>query len=152
MQDNTEYIPVEELAVLLGITPRQAARYAEKVRTIKAGKRILYHREDVKELVEERRLEDKARGEARKIEPPKPKAELMPTGEVLSFVREQLDRVDAVQQQLLQAAHRIGALEEENRRLKEALSKTALPWWKRLFAAPAPEPPPQDDTSTSDQT
>jgi hypothetical protein len=55
--DLDQYMPVEELAALLGLSPRQASRYgagdAPKLRTRQLGKRILYHRDDAQRLRQE---------------------------------------------------------------------------------------------------
>jgi hypothetical protein len=55
MSDSTaDYITIEEVAALLDLSSRQASRYGQgegaRLRTRRAGKRILYHRGDVESL------------------------------------------------------------------------------------------------------
>jgi hypothetical protein len=55
MSDSTaDYITIEEVAALLDLSSRQASRYGKgegaRLRTRRAGKRILYHRGDVESL------------------------------------------------------------------------------------------------------
>jgi small-conductance mechanosensitive channel len=183
MQDEPpeeHYIPVEEVAVILGVTIRQASRYADRVRTRKAGKRVLFHKGDIDAVAEEKRIEDAARGEARKYEPPKSKTELVPVGEMLDYLRERDAKIDQQQQQLIAAARRIGELEvqlqqrllpEDAQHLRQRLAEVEAQatqlhaelerknksWWERLFGTPTreeplPVPPRHEETSTTDET
>ena len=156
--ENEQYIPVEEAGRILGVTPRQANRYGTegKIRTRKAGKRIMYHRGDVEALAEDL-------GVAFKPQKQQPQMELMPPGEVLNYLQQRDAQVYELTSKLTEAYHRIGQLEgtmqqrllpEDERqlrqqivdlererselraeleRLKEEQENKPQPWWKRLF-------------------
>ena len=143
VSSHDEYIPVEVVADRLRLSVRQATRYAEKVRTIKKGRRIYYHREDVETLADELNVEER-------VSPP-PRTEMMPAGEVMqTFERQQeriaqlerergrLEGVLQTQQQLLEDA------DETRRKLEEIINERdrlraenellrARPWWRRLL-------------------
>ncbi len=145
-----EYITVEDAADILRVVPRQVNRYGNgpdaRLRTRKAGRRVLYHRGDVETLADDLGVINKPRA-------PRPTAaDLIPAGEVLQQWREREQehdrRVDDLQAQLNAAARRIGELEaqlqsrlapEQERALRDELAayKTQLsggrPWWKRLL-------------------
>ncbi len=104
MQENPDYIPVEEAAQLLGVTTRQAARYGERVRTKRVGKRVLYHRDDIAQIAQERNLE-------RSYE----RSTTLTSDEFLTYLRERDQQLASLIKQLLDAAHRIGVLEEQLR-------------------------------------
>lgn len=95
MTNDDDYIPVERVAERLRLSIRQATRYAEKVRHKRVGRRIFYHREDVETLASELNTEER--------EPPPPRAEMMPAGEVLQTFERQ-------QAQLVAMSHEIGRL------------------------------------------
>lgn len=109
MQEGEAYIPVEEAAALLGVTPRQAARYKDRVRTKRAGQRILYHRGDIEQQAALKGQGQDARAAAKVYQPPKPAR--IPTDEFIQYLREREQHSDRLQEQLRQAAHRIGELE-----------------------------------------
>lgn len=151
------YMTVEDASAVLGVTTRQVNRYGKgdppKIRTYRAGKRLLYSRDDVESLADDL-------GVMRTVGAQQPaKAELVPLGEMLRYQREREqdhDRhVNDLQGQLQQAAKRVGELEAqlaqrplladhtalqserdvlaaENTRLRAALDKTR-PWWLRFF-------------------
>ena len=122
---------------------RQATRYAEKVRTLKKGRRIYYHREDVETLADELNVEERV--------PPPPRTEMMPTGEVMATFERQQERIAALerergrlegmlttQQRLLEDANETRRkLEEvtgERDQLRTELEQLkARPWWRRMF-------------------
>ncbi len=138
-----KYMPVEAVANRLRLSVRQATRYAERVRTLKKGRRIYYHRDDVEELADELNVEERV--------PTPPRTEMMPAGEVMqTFERQQeriaqlerergrLEGVLTTQQRLLEDAdetrRRLEAVTAERDRLKSALERErSLPWWRRLF-------------------
>ncbi len=106
-----EYIPVEDAAYILQLTTRQVHRYGSdpnpRLRTRRLGKRVIFHRGDVEALAAEL-------GAIRKVgerPPPAPKAELMPIGEMLSYLRERDQQLADVQSQMNQALIRIGQLQ-----------------------------------------
>jgi hypothetical protein len=160
------YIPVEEVAVRLGVSIRQASRYAAKVRTQRIGQRMFYHRDDIEEQARLKGIEYQASlgKEACRRTEKLPRVELMPPGDMLDYLRDRDTQVAHLQQQLLQAVHRIGELETllqqrllpedadllrrqlmeseadrtvlrtEMARLQTDHKRAVQPWWKKLFA------------------
>lgn len=110
----SEYITVEAAAAVLNVTTRQVNRYGKgdppKIRTHRAGKRLLYHAGDVDALADEL-------GSVRSVAPPAAKAEMVPLGEMLQYQRErELDHQRHVQEleiELRRAAKRVGELEAQ---------------------------------------
>ena len=110
----SEYITVEAASAALNVTTRQVNRYGKgeppKIRTQRAGKRLLYHAGDVDALADEL-------GTVRSVAPPVAKAELVPLGEMLQYQREREQdharHVNDLQGQLIQAAKRVGELEAQ---------------------------------------
>ncbi len=94
--DNELYLTVEEVANRLKLSPRQAARYADRVRTRKSGKRTMFHAGEVEKLAEELNVEYRP--------PPMPRAEMVPVGEMLQHQRQQ-------QQEIANLSYQIGRLE-----------------------------------------
>ncbi len=96
-----EYITVEEAASLLRVSIRQANRYGSgdnpRIRTRKAGKRILYHRGDVEALANDLGVAYKPIAKQQPVE-------LLPPGDVLNLVRD-------LQERLMLTTRRIGELE-----------------------------------------
>ena len=133
--DEDEYITVEAAAAILGVTTRQANRYGSgnppRVRIQRAGRRILYHRGDVEALADEL-------GAHRRLTPPPPtRADLIPAGEMLDYLRERDAQLEALQAQLRTAAHRIGELEgelaaiqAERDAIRQQLTAAPRPWWR----------------------
>ena len=121
-----DYITVEDAAAILGVTPRQANRYgsgnAPRIRTQRAGRRILYHRGDVEALAD-------GLGAHRRLAPAQPaRADLIPAGEMLDYLRERDARIDALQD-------RVSTLERENGELRGQLRALLgppprRPWWR----------------------
>jgi len=109
-----EYITVEAASAALNVTTRQVNRYGKgeppKLRTQRAGKRLLYHADDVDALADEL-------GTVRSVAPQGAKAELVPLGEMLQYQREREQdharHVNDLQGQLIQAARRVGELEAQ---------------------------------------
>lgn len=156
--NDEEYIGAEDAAKILRVTSRMVYRYGEgdnpKLRTIRTGRRILFHRGDVQTLAEEQNAAQR----------PSPTTDIIPASELLDFVRE-------LQGQLMLASRRIGELEgilgqrllpedeqalktriadltaerdqlqQEKERLQAELEKgqdppeleQKRPWWQRLF-------------------
>lgn len=154
------YVPVGEVADLLGVSQRQATRYASKVRTQQDGRRILYHRGDVEQLAQERG--------AKHDRPLAVHTEVMPQGEIADLLREthakneqlnqQVGRLTGLldaQQQRAQLAEqtqrqlsvdidetrrqrdeleaRAAAAEAERDQLRAELEQVRRSWWQRLF-------------------
>jgi hypothetical protein len=148
MEDDQEYeyIPVETAADILKMSPRMVNKYGNdgRLRTKKAGRRVLYVRTDVETLADELGVDLRP--------PPKaPRADLVPVGEMMDYIRDRDTKNEALQHQLLQAVAEIATLRErlEHTRLltddNEALRKriqelesqldeeTNKPWYKKLF-------------------
>lgn len=155
-----EYIGAEDAAKILRVTSRMVYRYGEgetpKLRTIRTGRRILFHQGDVQALAEEQNASQR----------PSPTTDIIPASELLDFVRE-------LQGQLMLASRRIGELEgilgqrllpedeqalkkqitdltaerdqlqQERERLQAELEKEQAPteleqkrsWWQKLFGS-----------------
>jgi multidrug resistance efflux pump len=108
MVDDAEYIPVEEVAEILQVTTRQAHRHGEgenaRLRKRKAGRRVMFNRTDVEALAADLGVLDRPRAQ-------RPKTDLVPTGEMLDYIRERDRRLEEYQHQLIQAAAEIGRLQ-----------------------------------------
>ena len=143
--NDAEYIPVETAAEILKITTRHVNRFGNegKIRTRKAGRRILYLREDVQALAEELGVD--------LVPVPRPlKADLVPAGEMLEYIRERDRNLEEMQRQLIAIANQNGRLQEQaatakllmddNQSLRERiavleaeLAQANHPWYKKLF-------------------
>ena len=110
---DSEYISVEAAAETLRMTARQVNRYGNegRIQTRRAGRRVLYLRTDVEALAVELGVAHRPA--------PRPRAELVPVGHMLDYIRERDTRLDDLQKQLLAAAAEIG-------RLQQALDQTRL--------------------------
>jgi chromosome segregation ATPase len=155
------YIPVEDVADLLGVSQRQATRYAKKVRTQQDGRRILFHRGDVKRLAQERDVKhDRPLAVHTEVIPPGRLLELITqqqheitrisrdNGELAERLRTQVQRAevadhdrqklledkDETSRQMSQAQARADAAEAEVERLRATLERLRRSWWRRLFS------------------
>ncbi len=100
MTEHNEYIPVEEAAELLHLTPRMVNNYGKppytRIKTKRVSRRILYFKSDVLALAEELGTSN---------QPPKPqKTQLVPVGEMLEYLTQ-------TQKQLNQAMLEVGRLQ-----------------------------------------
>jgi regulator of replication initiation timing len=155
------YIPVEDVADLLGVSQRQATRYAKKVRTQQDGRRIMYHRADVEKLAQERG--------AKHDRPLAVHTEVIPPGRLLDIITQQqqdnmrisrengelaerlkaeqqradqaeqaqrklLEDSDETSRQMSQAQARATTAEAEAERLRLELERLRRSWWRRLFS------------------
>ena len=130
-----EYITVEEAASRLGVTTRQVNRYGggdrPKLRTARAGRRILYHRGDVDALGDEL-------GAHRRLAPAQPtRADLIPAGEMLDYLRERDTQLGELQAELARLSQENGALRArledvttERDRVRGLLEAAERPWWR----------------------
>ncbi len=159
MTDNDEeWLTVEQVAQHLRVSVRHASRYGERVRTKKAGKRILYHRGDIEALGVELGVDNKPLV-------PLP-IEMLPAGEMLSTIERHQAQLFAMAQQLADVNRELGRLQgviegqqpiidehpklqqyvrelqADRDRLREALHEAERsqqpeperrPWWRRLL-------------------
>ncbi len=140
---------MEEVAAIMGLSIRQASRYASKVRTERINQRVLFHRGDVMEQARLKGIEHEARERAATYQPKPTKTDLVPASDMLEYIRERDRQLAEVQAQLSQALLEIGRLQgqliehqqirqqltdiqTERDELKAAMNR-ARPWWKRLL-------------------
>ena len=102
-----DWITVEDAAERLQVSTRQAHRYGQpplsRIRTRKAGRRMLFHLGDVEELAAELNVEAKPA--------PRPKTELVPVGEMLTYIRERDQQLSETQERLNRAMLEVGRLQ-----------------------------------------
>jgi regulator of replication initiation timing len=153
MTDHTEYIPVEEAAALLRLSPRMVNNYGKppysRIKTKRAGRRILYSKLDVLALIEQLGTSNQA--------PESQKAQLVPIGEMLEYLNQtqkQLNQAmlevgrlqgaleqqrhltqdtDELRQRLAAAETTREAQQQELQTLRAELEYHRRPWWKRLI-------------------
>ena len=158
--ETSVYIPVEDVAELLGVSKRQATRYAEKVRTQQDGRRIMYHRGDVERLAQERDVKhDRPLAVHTEVIPPGRLLDIITQqqqdnmrisrengelGERLKAEQQRADQAEQSQRQLLEdkdetsrqmslAQTRADAAETEAERLRGELEQARRSWWRRFF-------------------
>ena len=159
--ETSVYIQVEDVAELLGVSKRQATRYAEKVRTQQDGRRIMYHRADVEKLVQERGIKhDRPLAVHTEVIPPgrlldiitqqqqdnmrisrengelaeRFKAEQQRADQAEQAQRKLLSDSDETSRQMSQAQARATTAEAEAERLRLELERLRRSWWRRLFS------------------
>ncbi len=149
-----EYISVEEVAAVMGLSIRQASRYASKVRTERINQRVLFHRGDVMEQARLKGIEQEARERAATYQPKPQKTDLVPAGDMLEYIRERDRQLTEVQAQLNQALLEIGRLQgqltehqhirqqltdiqAERDELRQAIHR-AQPFWRRWLGRGEP--------------
>jgi hypothetical protein len=139
--DEPEYITVEVAAQRLKVTPRMVNRYGNmqppRLRSRKAGRRTLYHPDDVEQLAVDLDVANKPA--------PVPPAQMtvFEPGEIFEYLREKDRQLAEVQQQLNQALIDVGRanvlleqyrqVERERDELRRQLEMTHWPWWKRVL-------------------
>lgn len=110
LYDDEKWLSVENAAQRLNLSRRHMYRYAERVRTQKIGKRLLFHAEDVEELAREL-------GILHQAAPPRPpKVELMPVSEMLDYLRQRDNELESVQLRLEQTLVELGAARQDAHR------------------------------------
>ena len=153
MAEHNEYIPVEEAAILLRLSPRMVNNYGKppysRIKTKRAGRRILYSKPDVLALAEQLGADN---------QPPEPhKTQLVPIGEMLEYLNQtqkQLNQAmlevgrlqglldnqrqiaqdaNELRQQLAAAEATREAQQQELQALRSELDRYRRPWWKRLI-------------------
>ena len=159
--ETSVYLPVEDVADLLGVSKRQATRYAEKVRTQQDGRRIMYHRGDVERLAQERDVKhDRPLAVHTEVIPPgrlldiitqqqqdnmrisrengelaeRLKAEQQRADQAEQAQRKLLEDSDETSRQMSQAQARATTAEAEAERLRLELERLRRSWWRRLFS------------------
>ncbi len=152
--DEATYIPVEDVATILGVKTRQAHRYGDgpnpRIRTKMVNHRKLFHKGDTEALAGERKA-------AKPHSAQRPKTDLVPVGEMLEYIRERDRQVEELHRQLTEAAAQVGylrgqleqrllpeaaaalhqqveALKMERDALQAQLKAKRQPWWKRFFS------------------
>ncbi len=142
-----QYIGAEEAAKILRVSSRMVYRYGEegKLRTIRPGRRILFHIADVHGLAEVQDAEHR----------PAPRTEIITGDEAIGLIREQQNQLmllsrrigeleGMLSQRLLPADEhalrsQVNELESEVTRLQQALEQAqqdeARPWWRRMFGS-----------------
>ena len=107
-QDESPWLTVEDAASLLRLTPRQVNRYGSgdepRLRTKRVSRRVLYHSEDVHELAKELNVTLKPH-----VSQPS-KAEMVPAGDMLDYIRDRDNQLAQLQGQLNRAAQENGRL------------------------------------------
>jgi chromosome segregation ATPase len=94
--DKEVYITAEQAATRLKLSPRQTVRYADRITTRKAGRRLLFNAAEVDQLAEQLNIVDRPA--------PMPRAELVPVSEMLTHQRQQ-------EQEIARLSYQIGRLE-----------------------------------------
>lgn len=108
--DDEKWLSVESAAHRLNLSRRQMYRYASRVRTQKIGQRILFHAEDLDEIARELGIFNRA------VPPRPPKAEVMPVGEMLDYLRQRDSELEQVQVRLEQALIELGSARQDAQR------------------------------------
>jgi excisionase family DNA binding protein len=116
--DDSEWLAVEDAADALGIGTRQVHRYGQagRIRTEQRGRRVVFNRADVEALAAELGA---ARG-VRPQAPRQPKAELVPAGQMLDYLRQRDAELAENQRRLETALLEVG-------RLRAEVERRALP-------------------------
>ncbi len=104
------YIPVEDVADLLGVSQRQATRYAKKVRTQQDGRRIMYHRADVERLAQERGVKHDR--------PLAVQTEVIPPGRLLDIITQQQRELDRLNRDNGRLQQQVETAEQQQRQLQ----------------------------------
>jgi excisionase family DNA binding protein len=161
-EEQPEYnLTVEQVAARLNLSIRSAHRYAEskRLRTRRAGRRVLFHAGDVEALARDLDIAASA------PPAPQPKQELVPAGQLLDYLKER-DRhlaeaqarheqalleigrlrglletykalpedVEQLRGQLDQAQQDLATLQAERDELRQRLEQAQKPsFWKRFF-------------------
>ena len=104
------WLTVEEAANRLKLTTRATHRYGEqkRVKTKRAGRRILFYGPDIDQLAEELGAANKP-----KPAPKQPKTEMVPAGELLGYLREKDQQLAEQQQQISALLIRLAEKETE---------------------------------------
>ena len=99
-------LTVEQVAAMLNLSIRSAHRYAEskRLRTRRAGRRMLFHASDVETLARDLDIAASA------PPAPQPKRELVPAGQLLDYLKERDRHVAEMQVRHEQALLEIGRL------------------------------------------
>lgn len=99
-------LTVEQVAAMLNLSVRSAHRYAEskRIRTRRAGRRVLFHAGDVDALARDLDIAASA------PPAPQPKQELVPAGQLLDYLKERDRHLSEAQARHEQALLEIGRL------------------------------------------
>lgn len=113
LSEHPEYIPVEDVSERLKVSVRQASRYGAKLRTQRAGRRVLYHRDDVEQLAEEL-------GAEHRVAPPQPRTDLLPPGEFLQTFERQQSQIAHLSREVGRLEGQVEAQRQQQRQLTES--------------------------------
>jgi chromosome segregation ATPase len=107
MSADDEYIPIEAAAEILRRQWRQTHRYAEqgRIRTKRAGRRVMFLKQDVEALARELNVELSPR--------PKPLAQLLPASDLLELVIHKDDEIRSLREEISMLQRRLGQMEGE---------------------------------------
>lgn len=107
--DDNDWLTVEQVATMLGTSTRQAHRYGEgesaRIRTRKAGRRVLFSRTDVDKLARDLGI---ARREPPTPPPARPQVVAQQQTELLEYIRELQGQISQLQDEIRDAAAREG--------------------------------------------
>jgi uncharacterized membrane protein len=144
MSTEQEWITAAEAATVLRVGVRQVHRYGEQEQLVtrRAGRRVLFSRTSVEKLATELAVDVKPET------PQTARHDIVQPSELLTYLRERDQQLEATRERLEQALLEVGRLqarvqiaEAEVQRLQAPATETAqtaetaqpLPWWKRLF-------------------
>ncbi len=160
-----KYVALQEAQEILRHSQRQVQYYVSggKIRSRKAGRRLMLLQEDVQRMADENGAHLK--------EPPKPTVEMLPdTGPLIDYLREKDSQIvhmarrigeleaqleqrlipedaSVLREELAVAKYRIQELERQAQVQEQiAQAEERQPWWKRLFGASPTSVNIQDDT------
>src|SRR5438128_2193501 len=126
MSEPVKWLTVNEAAAILRMTPRQVNRYGNtgRIRTRRAGRRVLYHNIDVEQLADELRVDERPATQPTSLAAPlaslteQLRDRDQQLAEAQHRLEERLDRIEAHQRQLPDTSQ-----EELRRLLSEVIAE-----------------------------
>lgn len=131
--DNDRYVTAEQAADLLGTSPRTVHRYGEggRLRTRKAGRRLMYHAGDVQQMVDD--LEAQRRGPG-PDEFTEIRNQLQAANYRIGYLEAQLDR-RLLPDHEMQMREELIKVRTERDMLQQSLARASAPWRTWLIIA-----------------